>query len=500
MGLVPAIWYAVMGDDAHAALRDTRRYDSSHEKAVTPMTEALEMTVRVLVGELERRFPYASALISGSSGIQINDTGAEQNASEVNPTRGIVFTVHDGSGFVEYASATLAPDRLAREVRAWAGALSVQASPTGEVVGRVRSGSAIAQRQTFETSLLRDPAAVSLTDKLAHVRDIQRRAHTLDPRIVQARVGYADHTRHTTYIGRGSVLAQQVTRTRLFLVIAVSDGAQVRYHFLNHGGTGGFELADVTDEQLHNTLDIALRLLEAEKIEPGEYDVVADNSISGVLAHESFGHGVEMDLYPKGRALSAKYLDRPVAAPAVQMFDDPSVAGAHGSYFFDDEGELARPTQILRDGVFVQPISDLASSLLAHGAHTPNGRRQDFTRKVYARMSNTFFAAGDTPPSEIIAGVERGVYVRACESGMEDPMGWGIQITAHYGEEIVNGRLTGRLFAPVAITGYVPDVLGGIRAIGDDFALDPGTCGKGHKEYVPVSSGGPHLRTRARLG
>ena len=462
------------------------------------------MTVRVLVGELERRFPYASALISGSSGIQINDTGGEQNASEVNPTRGIVFTVHDGSALVEYATATLAPDRLAREVRAWAGGLAQpgSAAPNGAggQQGEGSKGSSIAQQRTFETTLLRDPAAVSLPDKLAHIRDIQRRAHALDPRIVQARVGYADNTHHTTYVGRGSVLAQQVTRTRLFLMLAVSDGAQVRYHFLNHGGTGGFELADVSDEQIHNTLNIALRLLEAEKIEPGEYDIVADNSISGVLAHESFGHGVEMDLYPKGRALSAKYLDRPVAAPAVQMFDDPSVAGAHGSYFFDDEGQLARPTQILRDGVFVQPISDLASSLLAHGAHTPNGRRQDFTRKVYARMSNTFFAAGDTPPAEIIAGVERGVYVRECESGMEDPMGWGIQITAHYGEEIVNGRLTGRLFAPVAITGYVPDVLGGICAIGNDFQLDPGTCGKGHKEYIPVSSGGPHLRTRARLG
>ena len=465
------------------------------------------MIVRVLVGELERRFPYAAALLGGSSGIQISDTGSEQNASEINPTRGIVFTVFDGASFVEYATATLAPDRLVREVRAWSASLSVASpsAPAGEGAAAVRipefaRGSSIAQPRAFETAMRSDPAAVPLTEKLAHARDIQRRARALDPRIVQAQVNYADNTRHTTYIGRGGVLAQQVTRTRLFVLIAVSDGAQVRYHYINHGGAGGFELAHVSDEQLHDTLAVALRLLEAEKIEPGEYDIVADNTISGVLAHESFGHGVELDLYPKGRALSAKYLNRPVAAPALQMFDDPSVTGAHGSYFFDDEGELARPTQILRDGVFVQPISDLASSLLAHGPHSPNGRRQDFTRKVYARMSNTFFAAGDTPPADIIAGVERGVYLRESESGMEDPMGWGIQITAHYGEEIIGGRLTGRLFAPVAITGYVPDVLNSVCAIGDDFKLDPGMCGKGHKEYVPVSSGGPHLRTRARLG
>src|SRR5262249_54219056 len=155
---------------------------------------------------------------------------------------------------------------------------------------------------------------------------------------------------------------------------------------------------------------------------------------------------------------------------------------------------------ILRDGVFVSPISDLASATFTPGARTPNGRRQDFTRKVYARMSNTYFGRGTTPPADIIAGVERGVYLRQAESGMEDPMSWGIQVTAHYGEEIRNGRLTGKLFAPVGITGYVPDVLMSISAIGDDFELTGGTCGKGHKELVRVSSGGPHLRMRARLG
>jgi len=83
---------------------------------------------------------------------------------------------------------------------------------------------------------------------------------------------------------------------------------------------------------------------------------------------------------------------------------------------------------------------------------------------------------------------------------MEDPMGWGIQVTAHYGEEIVNGQLTGRLFAPIGISGYVPDLLNSITATASDFELEPGHCGKGHKEMVPVTTGGPHMRMKARLG
>jgi len=115
-------------------------------------------------------------------------------------------------------------------------------------------------------------------------------------------------------------------------------------------------------------------------------------------------------------------------------------------------------------------------------------------------MSNTFFAPGDVSPEQMIAGVERGVYLRSATSGMEDPMGWGIQVTALYGEEIVDGALTGKLYSQVGISGYVPDLLSSISAIGNDMRLEAGSCGKGHKEMVGVTAGGPHLRMKARLG
>ena len=463
------------------------------------MRDPLYQTMQDLVAELEPRFPYAAALLSGQSGVQITDTGREQRANEVPPTRGVVFTIYDGRSFVEYATSTLAPDALAREVRAWAADVHPR-SGGPEMSGAGYATLAGSDWRSFSTETTRDPATVPLSEKLALVRDLGARARALDARIVQVQAQYADTSEQRVYVGRGRLLEQRVTRMRMVALIAVSDGQQTRYHFTLRGGTGGYELADIPPEELAQTAEIALRLLSAEKITPDEYDVVTDPSVSGVIAHECFGHGVELDLFPKGRALAAHYLDQQVAAPAVQMYDDPSVVGGYGSYFFDDEGELARPTQILRDGVLVRPISDFSSATFAPGIHTANGRRQDYTRKVYARMSNTFFAPGMSDPAQMIAGVERGVYLRMAESGMEDPAGWGIQVTAHYGEEIVNGALTGRLFAPIGITGYVPDLLQSISAIGSDFELSPGTCGKGHKEMAPVSSGGPHLRMKARLG
>jgi TldD protein len=466
------------------------------------MTDALDTALGDLVGDLERRFPYAAALLTGASGVQISDNGAEQSASEVSPSRGVVFTVYDGATFQEYATSDLDPDQLARAVRVWAGTLAPRPGPplAASPADANADGAATPLRKEYRVIAELDPAAVPLHEKLAHLRDLQQRAKAFDSRIAQAQVRYDDTTEEKLYIGRGRHLRQQVIRSSLLVLIVVSDGTTTRFHAWIAGGTKGFEIARLSEDDLRQTGETALRLLEAGKIEPGEYDVVADPSISGVIAHESFGHGVELDLFPKGRALSAHYLNQQVAAPSINMFDDPSIPGGYGSYFFDDEGELARPTQILRDGVFVLPISDLSSATFAPGVRTPNGRRQDFSRKSYARMTNTFFAPGTTPPAEIIADVERGVYLRFAESGMEDPMGWGIQLTAHYGEEIRDGTLTGKLFAPVGITGNVPDVLKSISAVGSHFDLAGGTCGKGHKELVPISAGGPHLRLKARLG
>ena len=101
---------------------------------------------------------------------------------------------------------------------------------------------------------------------------------------------------------------------------------------------------------------------------------------------------------------------------------------------------------------------------------------------------------------EMIAQVDNGIFLDKWSSGMEDPQGWGIQVTCHYGHEIKGGKITDRVFAPIGISGYVPDVLGSVSAVSNQFKLDPGGCGKGHKEMVSVSSGGPHLLMKARLG
>ena len=46
--------------------------------------------------------------------------------------------------------------------------------------------------------------------------------------------------------------------------------------------------------------------LHADSVVPGMYDVITAPEITGLIAHEAFGHGVEMDMFVKERALGQR--------------------------------------------------------------------------------------------------------------------------------------------------------------------------------------------------
>ncbi len=453
---------------------------------------ALRPKLGSYVETIERSAPYGAALLSSTSALQIRIDNREELVSQPLPTAGTVLTSFDGNtlreralnGFDAHSAEHGLTDLLAGA--SFAGRQSVDPGP---------------QRQgDFETPMAVPPASLSTAEKLERCREIHRRLKDRDPRIVNARVSYTEAAEHKVFRNRAADLAQHLQRVRLFVFVMVSGGDGVHYNWEQKSGSGGWERLAFSDEELQRAVDNALALLTAERIEPGEYTVVASPGVAGTICHESFGHGVETDMFLKGRAKAAGFVGRRVGSDLVHIWDDPAQPGALGGYFFDDEGMLAAPTHIVEAGIFRQGITDLYSASALHLRRTPNGRRQDYSRKAYARMTATFFGNGATSFGDMVAGVDHGVYLQKWDSGMEDPQGWGIQVTCHYGREIRGGRVTDRVFSPIAMTGYVPEVLQSIRAVGDDLHLDAGVCGKGHKEYVSNSAGGPHLLLKARLG
>ncbi|NLB40517.1 MAG: hypothetical protein GX812_04075 [Erysipelotrichaceae bacterium] len=101
----------------------------------------------------------------------------------------------------------------------------------------------------------------------------------------------------------------------------------------------------------------------------------------------------------------------------------------------------------------------------------------------------------------MIKSIKHGYLLAQTNNGMEDPKNWGIQCTAQYGREILDGQFTGKIIAPVVMSGYVIDLLNSISAVSRDFeVIGSGSCGKGYKEWVRVSDGGPYLKAKVKIG
>jgi TldD protein len=179
----------------------------------------------------------------------------------------------------------------------------------------------------------------------------------------------------------------------------------------------------------------------------------------------------------------------------VNICDDPSIPGTHGHLFFDDEGNLPKRTFLVKSGIVTDPITESYSATRKNYTRTANARQESFDHKTYARMTTTFFLPGKDDLKAMLKSVKNGVFIHNGTSGMEDPKGWGVQLAGLLCERIKNGKLTGDFYYEASMTGYLPTILANITAISKDFEVtkDASFCGKGHKEYVRCSSGGPHL-------
>jgi TldD protein len=462
------------------------------ESVLKPEMSALRSELGEVISILEARAPYGAAALSSRELTSYLVDNNQEMVIAGEPTSGVILRAFDGHTLREKSVGGFDKDRVFQAAKVFLS--GVEFSRNGSLdPGPERTAD-------YQTEMEHDPSRVPTEDKLEYLREMNQRIQKIDSRIVNARVRFTEIREKSVFRDRNADLAQDIQRVHMSILVTVMGESGVVYDFKSKCGTAGLEILTFSDDELSQLVQNAVKLLKAERIEPGEYTLVTAPGVSGVICHESFGHGVETDMFLKERAKAANFIGKRVGSDLVNIYDDPSLPGEFGSYFFDDEGFPATSTCIVKDGIFERGLTDLYSATALGLERSPNGRRQDFTRKVYPRMTNTFFGQGNTSVGDLFGQVEDGIYVPKASSGMEDPKGWGIQVTGHYGFEIKAGEVTDKMYSPVTITGYVPEVLSSISAVGDDFGLSGGMCGKGTKETVTVTDGGPHLLMKARLG
>lgn len=338
-----------------------------------------------------------------------------------------------------------------------------------------------------------NPKTITIKEKLNLINDLHKKLGQ-PKKLLSTKVRYTEVNEQKIFVNKYKLLSQDISLCQVSIISFVkSIFGDVRYSY-NSYCDHGYEVTRITDSEIKKIISFAEKIKKAKKIKPGKYLCLLTPNMSGLLAHESFGHGMEADTLFKGRAKAINFLGKRLAKKEVSIADGPLIKGKHGFYFFDDEGTLATKTYMLKEGIVNNPIGDNYNTSRLKIPRTSNARCESFDHKIYSRMTNTYFEPGKAKKKDMLSSIKEGLYLHNSGGGMEDPKGWGIQIQGIVAEKIKNGKLTGELFYEAGLTGYLPTVLKNIKSVSKEFKIPGvGFCGKGHKEWVRVSEGGPYL-------
>ncbi len=345
------------------------------------------------------------------------------------------------------------------------------------------------------------PDSVDLSEKIAVALDLDK-AQAIDARIINRTGAYSEEIKTNALVNSaGSDLSWEEVRTICRAMSIAADGTRMEQYYDGPDSTRGFEVVKDSDLEAIGRIAAteAIATLSAERAPSGAMTVISDPMVSGLLAHEAMGHASEGDEITKKRSFLTGAVGRKVASDIVTMYDDGTVPGAHGSIQFDDEGTPASRVTIIDHGEYRGYMHSLETASRLGAAPTGNGRAENSGKRVWVRMTNTFFGPGDWNRDELIADTKEGILCDKMLNGMEDPVGGCFEAKCLRGYRIKNGEIV----APVqsfTLTGRSVDILSSVDALSDEVLLDGGMCGKGIEDWVRVSTGGPYMRARMIVG
>ena len=341
------------------------------------------------------------------------------------------------------------------------------------------------------------PEDVPAQRKAEILRELDERGRAKGSEIAQFTASYAEARRQVTVANSdGLFTGDDRTRVRIGAQAVARRDATVETGAETLGAHRGFELLEDDPGQIaEQAAAKALTLLDAVPAPSGSMPVVVGGGFGGVLFHEMTGHGLEADHIQKGASVYVGKLGEQVAEPLLSAYDDGRLPGEWGSDAIDDEGQPTQMTQVIEDGRLTSYLYDHLTAEREGVASTGNGRRESFRHLPIPRMTNTYIAPGESTPEGMIGEVERGFYAVSFGGGQVDPATGDFVFGVSEGYLIEGGKVTSPCRGATLI-GNCLEALAAIDAVGDDFFMKTGICGKGGQK-VPVGTGQGHVRVRA---
>ena len=343
---------------------------------------------------------------------------------------------------------------------------------------------------------------ISNEDKLQYLKEIEAELVQVPMRIQSLR----DKIVETDYMNtEGTFIKSRVPSVNYFCMMGVMENGNFEQAMLDHGRTGGYEAWREWNviERVKDEINILKKVTNSKKIPEGKVDLVVGPEIAGIVAHESGGHPSESDrIFGREAVQAGESFIKPdmvgerIGSEIVNVVDDPTYDHSFGYYKYDEEGVKARKRHLYKNGKINEFLTNREYAARLGTSSNAAARSSWWDQEPIVRMSTTYIEPREHSLEELIENIKYGVYMNSFTEWNIDDTRFNEKYIGREAYLIENGEIKETIKRPIleiTTTGFY----GAIDAVGKDFKLYAGTCGKGDPmQGVDVLMGGPHLRLR----
>lgn len=212
-------------------------------------------------------------------------------------------------------------------------------------------------------------------------------------------------------------------------------------------------------------------MLGAQKIASGNMPVVFHPDMTKGFMQGLVG-ALNGDLVFKKSSFLHERLGQGIASPLVTIVEEPNRPRGTSSTPFDGEGVPTRAKSLLDKGTLTTFLYDTYTASKAGAKSTGNAARSYGSLPAIGTFNLTW-TPGETKAADLVAGIERGLYVTRM-------MGRGVNVVTGDYSRGAQGFLIekGAITTPVqeiTVAAHVNDMLRAIDAVGDDLDTRGGT-------------------------
>ncbi|MFP4027432.1 MAG: TldD/PmbA family protein [Candidatus Brocadiia bacterium] len=307
-------------------------------------------------------------------------------------------------------------------------------------------------------------------------------------------------------------LTNYFTLPGLQATAVVGDESQTR-SYQGGGRQAGYEYVREIDFEgkAKRWAEEAVLKAKADPSPEGVMDLVLDPDNLGLTMHESVGHPTESDriLGWEANMAGKSFVELsdvgslPYGSELVNFTVNNQLEGGVGSWFYDDDGVRMQKFPLIKDGILVD-LSVTRETAPLLGRDSSNGccRASGFSNFPINRIPNLYLEPGpdeETSPEDLIADIERGIYIEGRGSFSIDQMRRNFQFGGDMFWLIENGRRVQPL-KKVTYQAQTTDFWGSCDAMaGVKYWRPHGimSCGKGEpSQRMYMTHGASHCRFR----